>query len=190
MTVIKQLRPERPRAGFRFIHVNRRQMRIHRGIQTSRLWHMLAPFGADSSSLCQWGNKQWVKWCGRYFIFFEDIFRNACVCLSCVCFFKITSKKKNQISFSPAFTALYSFQTKQYLENNLSVMDCFHWSTNLRYWGVFIFFLGCLNSLSRTAARHRAAAMRYLAFSGRKKSKLALHSEITQVLKLLTALKQ
>lgn len=30
----------------------------------------------------------------------------------------------------------------------------------------------------------------YLAFSGRKKSKLALHSEITQVLKLLTAMKQ
>ncbi len=57
MTVIKQLRPERQRGQeLAFLtHLNRRQMRIHQGIQTLWLWHMLAPFGTDSSILCQRG---------------------------------------------------------------------------------------------------------------------------------------
>lgn len=65
MTVIKQLRPERQRGQeLAFLaRLNRRQMRIHEGIQTLWLWHMLAPFGADRSSLCQRGRgkKQRVK---------------------------------------------------------------------------------------------------------------------------------
>ena len=64
MTVIKQLRPERQRSQeLAFLtHLNRRQMRIHPGIQTLWLWHMLAPFATDTNTLCHGGrgNKHWV----------------------------------------------------------------------------------------------------------------------------------
>lgn len=62
MTIIKQLRPAR-RGGHELAfltHPNRRQMRIHRGIQHYGCG-MLAPFGADNYSGCQRGkgNKCW-----------------------------------------------------------------------------------------------------------------------------------
>lgn len=33
---------------------------------------------------------------------------------------------QDPISFSVANTVLYSFETKEYLQNNLLVTDCFH----------------------------------------------------------------
>lgn len=152
---------------------------------------MLAPFGADSNSLCQRvrGKQHWVILC--------EIYKNAHTCLT---FFIYSQKFRIWmwflwviITFRITLDLVLQIQCSTFFKPK-SIYRIISWSwsvfTQVPTWDTEVFFLGCWNSLSRTAVRHWAAAMRYLAFSGRKKSKLALHSEITQVLKLLTALKQ
>lgn len=149
-------------------------MRIHWGIQTLLLQHMLAPFGANSKRLLsKEGRKEQLLGEVTWKVFFFS-HRNSKTLALFLFFFFLSSLCSSNVQNSP-FRVLNVFDTKVYLQKNLSVTDCFHWGINPRYWGLF--FLAASIASSRTAVRRWAAAMRYLAFSGRKKSKLALHSK-------------
>lgn len=195
MTVIKQLRPERQRGQelASLTHLNRRQMRIHQGIQALWLWHMFFPLVLIAISHVKGQQEQAEDDVNilKYILYSA----HACQTLFFHSYLEYPwgsvsySNLQDHIVFVTANTVwFYIFETKEYLQNNLLVMECFHSSTNLRYWGFF--FLAAwiaFQGLQWDTGQQRWDIWH---FQVGEKSKLALHSEITQVLKLLTALKQ